>query len=313
MEEQTSKDLLKLIEEVSSSTEVICGKIRTLEGQSLASKSKIKNQPVVLTNNNSKKTEVVDVSDPIEDIEIYLDDYLKFDGTTIEELSLILPSKDEYNYTDIIIRLQAESLKVIKEITEYAFEDSTIEKDASEIIARERYKIELLQQLLNLEEDIFESEPEFNKIVLVPNRNGNIKIFDELKYVPAEYYEEVYTLLGSIIDGTFKRRKTLTTGTNDNLISGVGEVRGSKIRILFRRLNYDTYAVFSVFMKKSDNSKALHIKYNSSMGEFKNVEDILRQKINDPEFMELNEQLLLELWRKLGYGDAPKTFRKDNV
>ncbi|MBR3210977.1 MAG: hypothetical protein IKF71_03445 [Bacilli bacterium] len=308
IDETTSIDsLLQSIESGFKNTQTLRSKIKSLEVE-FPVQGDVSLFSTVSQGSSYQEEETVDSFDDYRD---YLDDYLKFSGETAEELSCIMPSRDDYHYEDILLRLHAESLKVMKEIVEYSYEDPTIGEDAQELVAREKHKINLLQQLLTMEDEVSDEKPEFNKIILVPNKSGNIRVLEELEMIPREYYSEVYQLMGTIIKGTFKRIKRLTRGTNASLIGGATEVRGTKIRILFQRLNHDTYAVFSVFMKKTTNDSGLQNQLRTRIREFKDMENEIRANLSNSEFMEMNEDNLLELWNKLGYSEAPKTYRKD--
>ena len=65
-----------------------------------------------------------------------------------------------------------------------------------------------------------------------------------------EYYEGFEELFRSIKDGTFKGAKRLNS--NNNKTSSLSEVRGFKTRVLFDKLDENTYIIIMCAVKKCD-------------------------------------------------------------
>lgn len=248
---------------------------------------------------------------PIDErIQAYIKEYQMLSGDDIETMMALLPDPDDFEYTDIIYRLQAESLREIKEMTEIAqLEDATLFESA-EFIENEKKKIQLLRSLLIKEEEEEIESTEENIIVMVPTENGRIRIYDEIEHIPSDYYDEIFELIQSIINGSFKGRRRFNNGVMQTL-GGVSEVRGNKGRVLFQRLNHNTYAVFSTFLKKTTNDRGYQELLKNRIGEYKKVAAKMKECIKNPKFMEMNEELVQELWNKLGHGEDEKVLRKD--
>ena len=252
------------------------------------------------------------------DITTYIDDYRK--KINKEDLLKKFERKDSNKCLFIIHRLIAESLKDIKEITDIKIKDKEItseeKEELTELIKEEKKKIEILKEIKEIilkkeiEEEVEEQTEKENKIILAPNENGNIFILEDLKKIPPEFYEEVKGLIDSIINGRFKRMKKFGRGTNAK-IGGNSEVRGTKIRIVFRRLNADTYVLFYLFLKKTQKNQGYRDALQNRINEFKKVEEKIRVNLENEEFIKINDLYIQELYNKLKKQAAPKKYIKE--
>ena len=252
-----------------------------------------------LPNEEASEKEERHVRDREDNLENYINLYHNA-SADIEELEGILPDKDDYKYRDILLRLCAESLKDIKEMTEMSHEDGTYEdKDVQAFIQNEYDKIDVLQLLINPEIDDLGEIETSNKLFLVPNRNGKIRVLEDLDHIPSEHYDEIYDLIMSIINGTFKSVKKLTKSSNSQL-HGVCEVKSSLGRVMFKRLNHDTYAIITTFLKKTKNDRGYQNYIRTRIGDYIQHEDEYKKMLDDPEYMILNDFYVEELFNKLG-------------
>lgn len=218
-----------------------------------------------------------------------------------EKIVDALPSRMNYQYKRILLRIQAEIMRNIKEIKNFLTEeDITLEEyeDFKEEILLEQTKLELIKKHLSVKEDEIniEEEQKDNNLIFVPTPGGNIRVLEELDRINQEYYDGFYTLFQSIKDGTFKNVRRFK---NNEDLKGLCEVKSFKIRVLFTRLNHDSYAVISAFIKKSDKDKGYLNMVCSRYSDYKNIEDNLVSNLNNEEFMDLNKQYEEELFRKL--------------
>ena len=210
----------------------------------------------------------------------YIQNYRLLDAD-IEEIKKLLPDSRNNQYEEIL----------------YCLEEGTYDSiEVQSFIQQEQNKISILHSLLNRNEELGDEE---NKIYLISNRNGRIRVLDDLDRIPVDYYDEVSSLMESIVDGTFKRFKKFNKSTDLN-VAGISEVRGHKVRILFDRIDSNTYAIITTFLKKADNEKVYREFIRCRIAEYKNNENIYKKAILDPELMELNEEYVNELWDKLG-------------
>lgn len=245
-----------------------------------------------------------------DELNAYIEEYRKTSFEDMDTFIELLPDSDDYQYERIILRLQAESIREIKEIIEMMEkEDKTSRGIFEEFLKNEQKKLAKLKKLLQEEEKKEEKQTNHNTIILVPNKSGKIRIFDEIEDIPSDFYEEIYELIVSIINGKFKRRKRFNIGSNAALGS-VSEVRGNKVRVLYQRLAQDVYAIYSVFLKKTSNARGYRSLLLNRVGDYKEVEESIKKNIENGEFLEANDQYVEELWNKLGHSEAAKIYRK---
>ena len=233
----------------------------------------------------------------------YLSEYKRMDGSTItfDEIIEFLPSKDNGYFNDLVYRLIFETKKEIVEWTS----STTVESELSEddlafyydYIDAEERKISLLKKALTYESVEEDSNTTVkNEMILVPTPTGNIRIIEDLQHIAPEYYPAFKELLESIEDGTFLGFKTLTKG----ITSGLSEVKGFKIRVVFTRLKDNYYAILTAFVKKSDNDKMYRTNLENRYVNFKMHEDQLIKQLDNPEFLNENALQVQELYRLLG-------------
>ena len=209
----------------------------------------------------------------------------------------ILPRRKHPRYKDILYRLSIESIKEIKDLKDILREEEISEDDellCRNLIDTEKRKIDCIKS--RLISSVIESEEEIeekNKLVLVPTSNGNTRVVDELEHIPSDYYDGFRELIQSIEDGTFKNVKVFKN--NNNLI-GISEVKAFKIRVVFTRLSSDTYALITAFVKKCDNDKLYNESLVNKVRDYFSKENMLKEAIKDPVFMEENEKNLKQLW-----------------
>lgn len=258
-------------------------------------------------------------SDFEEEVEYYLTQLRELAPDNIEEkISEVLPVRKNKNYKKIILRLKLESLKNIKELEEMISEclllgeQDEIESFKQEILSEKKI-ISLLDNALLPQTEIKQQadEQEENNLIFVPTTGGNIRVLDEIDHIPEEYYEGFYELFRSIKEGTFKNVKRFK---NHSTIAGISEVKDFKIRVVFTRLDKNSYAIISVFMKKHQNDKAYNEALKSKIGDYRSIADTLKKNLQDEEFVALQRQYEEELFRKLGKEIAPpKTLEKGGI
>lgn len=251
-----------------------------------------------------------------EDFENEVDYYL----SQIKELKLAsidedfeksIPSRKHYQYERILNRLKLESLRTLKEIKDLLGEEGLTTEDISVFQSEyslELKKIELINKALapQKEEELGEEKTE-NKLIFVPTQGGDIRILEEIDSMPSEYYERFLGLFQSIKDGTFKNAQRFT---GNNELAGLCEVKDFKVRVIFVRLNRDSYAVISSFIKKSDNDKAYRASVVRKYSEFLNMESSLRANLDNEEFMALQATYEQELFNKLSPSSKTPVVKK---
>lgn len=259
-----------------------------------------------------EKEEVIKYTDDDNDfekeVEYYLSEFLNLKEYTKESIEEVLPSRNNYNYEKIILRIMAEVTHDIKDIKEIIITDSSsmekseLEEYKSELLGTVE-KRDLLKEILftkiDEEEEIIDKS---NKLIFVPIKNSDkVRIFDELKDIPQEEYEGFIELFESIKNGSFKNIRRFV---NNEALNGALEVKGYQVRILFQRLSKDCYAIISAFIKKTQNDSGYRNAIKNKYAEYKNIEKNLKESIKDTEFIKKNKEIEDEVFRILSNGKS---------
>lgn len=270
---------------------------------------KLKKQNV--NNDEERKLEIFETDEIVEEkesiddefedeIDFYLNDYLYIsDNFTMDELINILPNKNNYRFNDIIMRLYAESLKAMNEYRMFAKDGDNSKEDLAEIskaLVTEKRKMSCLLEIINHKDDINEKDNK-NKLFLIPNSTGSVKILDDLRSEDASFYPSFLELINSIEDGTFKNVKKFK---NNNDLVGVCEVKGYQVRVVFARIDKDTYGLITALVKKQDNDSNYRNFLKKRISEYRKVCPSLKKYISDEKIMAENSDNLAELYNILG-------------
>ena len=217
-----------------------------------------------------------------------------------ENLEEVLPPRIHYNYERILRRIQAELLKEIKEIRDFMANESLEKEEVLELkndINDLLIKINAIsKELAKTPEEIATSSVKENAIVFVPTTGGNIRVLDDMERIPASYYKKFDALFTSIKDGTFKGVKKM-----QGALDGLAEVRDipTGARVTFMRLDRNTYAIISAFVKKTVNNSGYQKMVENHYQNYRQQEQALKSNLSNPEFMELHAQYETELFDRL--------------
>lgn len=233
-----------------------------------------------------------------DEVEYYNSQLKELNLSNIEdEIQSVLPSRKHYQYERILMRLKLESIRVIKEIKELLIEEGLTPSDVEsfkEEIDLEFKKIELIDKYLKpIKEEVVEETKE-NNLIFVPTPGGNIRVLDEIESIPQDYYEKFNGLFRSIKDGTFKNVRQFD---NNSDLAGLCEVKDFKVRVVFVRLDKDSYAVISAFTKKTDNDRAYRGALIKKYTDYQMIEDRLKASLQNEEFMKEQQKYEDELFR----------------
>ena len=125
-----------------------------------------------------------------------------FNNATLEELTEstddILPSQENPNYQNIMLRLQIELLKSIKEVNDMIKETGKGNQEELEYYKEELQQLRKKLDLLNspVEKDTKGEDQRKNTLIFAPTPSGNIRVLEEIeKRIPQEYYAGFQGLL----------------------------------------------------------------------------------------------------------------------
>lgn len=225
-----------------------------------------------------------------------------------EEILENLPNSDSENYDMILLQIQMRLLKNIKEIEEFINDVDKIGTDdlsdfKAEVELNDK-KIKLISKIRKENKAIEDIDNTDNNLIFVPTSGGNIRVLEELSHIDSEYLEEFKGLFDSIKDGSFKNVKRFSNTNSKN--AGVSEVRDYKIRVVFDRISPHDYAIITAFIKKSDNDAGYLKSLISKVKNYDNIRAILKNNLNNPEFMNLQKEYENELYNILNQTSKSK-------
>lgn len=293
---RTSSIMRKEIEKHHSSTNVIEG---------------IEDKQPPITENPNLEPDIYDDESFEDDILYYLGELFSLPSEcTKDEIKEVLPNKEDYDYENVLLRLMAELVKENRQIETIINEEEMSAEDKEELnneIKENARRQTILKELFLEREKEEEAQiSEENKLVFMPTQSGNPCVISELKHIDPEYYEGFIGLFDSIISGKFKNRKRLTSNST---ASGLLEVKDFKIRVVFSRLGPKEYCVITAFTKKTDNNKDYQEQLNLRAASFKKMESVLKENIQNEDFMQLQATYQEELYNLLGKNNE-KPFQK---
>ena len=144
--------------------------------------------------------------------------------------------------------------EILKEIMDYeeiksdSIGEEEIIEETQKLIDLDKRKINYIRNIK--ENSQSEEEVRENNLYFLKTTSGNIYCLNDLDKIKNEYYESFDELFKSIKDGTFKGAKRLNS--NNNKTSSLSEVRGFKTRVLFDKLDENTYIIIMCAVKKCD-------------------------------------------------------------
>lgn len=311
---ENDDDVKQLLKKVKQNT-VTASKLRneikkmtTLHKQNQSTKTlEVRKKQEIETPKKEKK------NDFEREVSFYIDSYNDIDDSfTFDDLIELLPSEDNYDFKDIVLRLQAESLKYIKEISEIIIQDNDLSKDElneyKNEITKEKRKIDILSRILVKTDTIPTETKEKNDIILAPTKFGNIRIIEELKQISSEYYPRFLELINSIIDGSFKNVRAFT---NNYDLNGIYEVKGNQVRLIFTRVGKNAYSLIDLFIKKDMYATHHYDSLKIKVAEYRHLHNKLKEKTKDEDFMKENNKYVQELFDLIDPKADIKQLRKD--
>lgn len=303
MQEERLKKIIKLLDEQQTAITDLTSEIEQLEQAQQNLLTKTPTTPDIQEALYNTEP-IVSEYNPEDEMEYYINNLSTINIDTPEiTVKALLPSLQNKNATNILLRLKLECIKNMREINELLSEvdDISVEdlKGFKQELNIEQKKLEIInKRLLPVPKEKAESEElQENKLIFVPTTGGNIRVLEELKSIPSEYYERFYGLFSSIKDGTFKNVKSFRRlNNNDPLFC---EVKDTAVRVMFARIGPQEYAVITCFIKKTDNNKGYRNQLEQKMGDYKQIAPILIANLENEEFMEQNEKYEQMLWETI--------------
>ena len=305
----TEEELLEAMKKNANTASLCREQIRKMKAAAAKTKKVVPIPNIEEYQTDSVTIEDEDKANFEDEIEYYISSMKEITADNIDsEIEDVLPVRKNPNYRTILYRLKLEALRNIREIEELfeeadETEDLTIFKD--EVILEQR-KISYIDKALTQQKSsaATQEQEEKNNMVFVPTSGGSIRVLDEMERIPQEYQAGFKELFDSIQDGTFKGIKKFK---NNNALNGIIEVKGFQVRVVFARLNKNTYALITAFIKKCDNDNGYVSVLKQKVADYRTISEQLKKNLSNPEFMDQQREYKEELYRLLGEQDSKGT------
>ena len=223
-----------------------------------------------------------------------------------------LPTIDNKNYVNIINRIKLELLKGIHDLEEL----KELETDNDFISEIEKEKLDT-QSLIHMIQEVQTEKVEIdsvsssitkNNLVFLQSHSGSTYAENDLYSIAEEYYESFKDLILSIEDGTFKNVKRFSK--NNNILKGISEVKDFKTRVIFDRIDKNTYVIIDIFVKKTDNDNGYRDALNSRVDYYKKVKPMIIEQIKDEKYLEYHREIRDNLISGLTEKNIIKTMKR---
>lgn len=229
---------------------------------------------------------------------------IKLTGTN-EDKELVrenIPVKSNDNYKKVLLRIIA---NCNKEINEYRSELERLKGTITEEEYNEYYsEIVKFTSIINyikeidLEKEEKQENKPTNRIVFMGKSSDRVYAVEDMYDIASDYYLDFAELFDSIIYGTFKNVRFFTA--NNDKVSGIAEVKGFKVRVLFDRVGPKTYSIIAAFVKKSDNDKDYRDFVKNRVATYRSKRGEIVKSLNDPEYLKSQDEYTKELYDLMG-------------
>lgn len=247
-----------------------------------------------------KETEVKKVATLKLDVSFYIQSIKNCKD--LSELESILPDKKSENYLSIVHTILLKLYEEIFDIKKMLYQErNSDDLETKEFFNNEmeiiKFKINVIKNFIKPETKNIENVKNSNELVFLKTNYGNVCAFSDLKDISLEYYDQFYELLESICDGSFKNFKTFT---NNDLLKGLSEVRGDQTRIIFDRINNNTYVIIYMFIKKTDKNASYYAALQNRNELYKlSYNEIKKLLENSDEYLKENRDIKDKVYRIL--------------
>lgn len=111
-----------------------------------------------------------------------------------------------------------------------------------------------------IESDMVEDIPDVRRIIYAVSEVNptKAKIISDMVDVPKEYYQDVYNLIMKFKKGNLAKGECKSLTNGNSKINSCYELRDDQIRIIFRHIQDNVYAIMGVSTKKSDNDVKMY-------------------------------------------------------
>lgn len=228
----------------------------------------------------------------IVDISFYLTQIKKC--KSVDEIISVLPKNNNYDFEQLINTILMHYIEECVEIENFIVSEELTNEEHEEFLSELHSKQEIMNKIIEYRNQPIKEEAEIekNNLIYLTSSSGNVYALNDLKNIDVDYYDSFLELLNSIIDGSFKNVKNFS---NNNKIGQLYEVKDFKTRIVFDRIDKNTFIIISIFMKKTDKDLKYREQIVNRAQKYRNIREMLKMLCRNSEYIEENEEITTEL------------------
>ena len=290
-------EMRNIIKQNSQKAVSLNNKIKAMDAVAKKSSKFMKNFDYGFIGSDVNKCDVAPATDVEEEEEEYLYYYdnmmdaIKSTDDLKTDIYENLPSFENGKYGNIVLRIKF-ALKKEREVYE---ELKEVDHDALEEIRKIDYMIDIIRNHHSVEDEKSSlCSKEKNNIIFLKTSSGNVYAESDLASIDSEYYPAFKELLESIEDGTFKNVQRFSQ--SHQLLKGISEIKEHGIRIVFDKINKDSYIVLDIFIKRSTRDMGYVHQLTNRVAYYKKMEDDIKSTLSE-DIIE-NDRTILENIKK---------------
>ena len=192
--------------------------------------------------------------------------------------------------TDFILGLESEEKIVLREMTE--------EEKAKALVKLEKMQDFLYDYMEDQIMDTQEETIEMPKLFYTTTPAGNICLLNDLKEIPRENYDDFLTLFDSVHMGKLRRIKTIDR-SGKKFQNSFCQVRLNYARMTLHIMKNNCIVLSSAFLKHAQRSSIFSNRFKSIDANYSRQKDYIEKHIEDPQFIEKQEQVTSQVYKLL--------------
>lgn len=296
----TKEELIAVLKENAQINKSMKDQIEKMKKNTVSSTVVVKEVPSVVLPCEKKETKKDNTL--AKELDKYVEIVKSIGWENLEaNIDSILPEKEDSNYRNIILRLMLECSKEINDMKEVGHAQDGLSKDDLDIcncfIEEYNKYYDMLKAKLGKEVVTSIVKPCENKLVFMPTKSGNMAVENDLGSIVQERYGTILKLFKSIKDGTFKN----DYGFDHMLtLKGLRTVCDQHAYVVYQQLSDNTYLIVSILVKKDTRDKKFFSSLETRYTKCRQMLDKIKENINNEEFMKLQKEYELDLFRRLG-------------
>lgn len=218
----------------------------------------------------------------------------------LDFLTDMLPSKYDVNYEDIIKSILIELYQNLccanDGLKKHTDNDSQVYLQTEFDKIRQIIKIIKEYNLEEMEDDLVSSDSKKKALMYLTSSSGTVYAESDISEINEEDYPFTLSLIEELSEGRIKREKRFK---NFEDLKGISALRKKDSRIIFTRLNNDTFLILGILTKRFQNSGAYRDFLKRRAKKFRDNKDAYKVNLDDQEILRKSDEVTVGIKEKL--------------